>query len=181
MALQATPWRVQVALSDVDRGVYETLDIKTARHPSETIRFLLARVLAYCLFYEEGIAFSRGLSSADEPALSIRSLDGTLRAWIDIGTPSAERMHKAAKHAPRVVVVTQHDPRLLLEEAAKQKIHKVEQIEAFALAPSFLDALAPFVERNAKWELTRSDGVIYIASNGENIEGSLTPMVLAGA
>jgi uncharacterized protein YaeQ len=178
VALQATPVRVQVALSDVDRSVYESLDVKTARHPSETMRSVLARVLAYCLFYEEGIAFGHGLSSADEPAIEIKTLDGQWRTWLDVGTPSAERMHKAAKTAPRVVVVTQHDPRLLLEQARSQKIHKLERIEAFALDRAFLDALEPLTQRNAKWELTRSDGQLYVSSGGQSLETPFAPLLL---
>src|SRR5580692_306737 len=100
MALTATMHHVEVELSDVDRGVYESLDLRIARHPSESGRYLVTRLLAYCLSYEEGIAFSKGgLSSADEPPIAIRDATDTLLAWIDVGSPSAERLHKAAKAA----------------------------------------------------------------------------------
>ena len=70
MALGATIYRFQVTLSDVDNGVYESLDVRLARHPSENVRSMLTRLFAYCLSYEEGIAFSKGgLSSADEAPL----------------------------------------------------------------------------------------------------------------
>src|SRR6476469_2264618 len=97
MALTATMYHLQIGLSDVDRGVYETLDLRVAQHPSETMRYLLTRTLAYCLLYEPGIAFTRGLSTTDEPALWIKDLQGQLRTWIDVGTPSADRLHKARK------------------------------------------------------------------------------------
>ncbi|HLS85346.1 MAG TPA: YaeQ family protein, partial [Burkholderiales bacterium] len=77
MALTATLHQFTVALSDVDRGVYETLAIKAARHPSESAEYLWTRVLAYCLEYADGIAFSRGgLSDPDEPAVLVRDLTG---------------------------------------------------------------------------------------------------------
>jgi hypothetical protein len=38
-----------IILSDVDRGIYETLELKVARHPSEAQDHLVAGVLAYCL------------------------------------------------------------------------------------------------------------------------------------
>src|SRR5262245_43082790 len=98
MALTATIHHFEIALSDVDRGVYETLDLRVARHPSESARYLFTRTLAYCLSYEEGIAFSKGgISSTDEAPITVRDLTGVLRAWIEIGSPSAERLHKAAK------------------------------------------------------------------------------------
>ena len=65
MALTATMHRFELDLSDVDRGVYQQLELRVAQHPSEAVRYMLARVIAYCLSWEEGIAFTRGLAAAD--------------------------------------------------------------------------------------------------------------------
>lgn len=181
MALSSTIYHLQIALSDVDRGVYEALDLRLARHPSESIRYFLTRAIAYCLLFEEGIAFGKGLSEADEPALSIRDLQGNLRAWIDIGTPSADRMHKASKAAPRVVVFTQNDPVLLQREASSRAIHKAQAIEVFALEPAFLDALDKVTDRNSKWELVHTDGQLYVTASGKSISGAVTRHALATA
>jgi uncharacterized protein YaeQ len=175
VALQATVYRLQIELSDVDRGVYEALDLRLARHPSESMPYLLTRALAYALLYEEGIAFSKGgLSSTDEPPLTIRDLQGNLRAWIEIGTPSADRLHKASKASPRVVVFTQHDPRLLIKEAATRPIHKAEQIEVYALDATFLAELEALTDRNAKWTLLRNDGQLYVTVGEKSASAPLT-------
>ena len=89
MALSATVYHLQVELSDVDRGVYESLDLRVARHPSETMRYLLTRVIGYCLCYEPGIAFSKGLSSTDEPAVWARDLQGQSSPVAGGGDPLA--------------------------------------------------------------------------------------------
>lgn len=180
MALQATLYHFQIELSDVDRGVYETLDFRLAQHPSESMAYLLTRAIAYALLQEEGIEFSKGgLSSADEPPLGVRDLQGNRRAWIEIGTPSAERLHKAAKASPRVVVFTQHDPRLLVREAASRPIHKVELIEVYALEPRFLAQLGELTERNARWTLLRSGGVLYVSVGTRTVSGAVTQHALA--
>ena len=70
MALTATIYNIDIDLADGDRQVYETLALRVARHPSESEAYLLTRVLAYALEYREGIAFSRGLSDPDEPAIA---------------------------------------------------------------------------------------------------------------
>ena len=115
----ATIHNVTVALSDADRGVYETLELRIARHPSESMRYMLTRTLAYCLSYEDGIAFSKGgLSSNDEAPITVRDPTGILLAWIDVGSPSAERLHKASKAARRVALFTHSDLGLLRREAA---------------------------------------------------------------
>jgi uncharacterized protein YaeQ len=179
MALQATVYHLQIDLSDVDRNVYAELDLRLARHPSESMPYLLTRVIAYALLYEEGIAFSKGgLSSSDEPPLSIRDAQGNLRAWIEVGTPSADRLHKASKAAPRVVVFTQHDFRLLQKEAASRPIHKVERIEVYALEPAFLDRLAALTDRNTRWTLLRNEGSVYITVGEESLEATVTKHAL---
>ena len=180
MALGATLYHLQIELSDVDRGVYEALDLRLARHPSESMSYLLTRTLAYALLYEEGIAFSKGgLSSTDEAPLSVRDPQGALRSWVEIGTPSAERLHKASKASPRLVVFTQHDPRLLVKEAGTREIHRAEQIEVYALDSRFLEKLGALTDRNARWTLLRNDGVLYVTVGTETLSGEVTKHALA--
>src|ERR1019366_5481520 len=62
MALSATVYVFTVRLADADRGVYETLNLRVAQHPSESPEYLITRVLGFCLEYTEGIAFSKGRS-----------------------------------------------------------------------------------------------------------------------
>src|SRR5687767_15943874 len=104
MALTATIYNFDVELADNDRSVYESLALRVAQHPSESNEYLIARVLAYLLEYQEGIEFSRGVSEPDEPTISVRDLTGRLTTWIEIGTPDSSRLHKASKAAGRVAV-----------------------------------------------------------------------------
>src|SRR5258706_3706827 len=138
MALTATIYNFEIQLSDVDRGVYEALSLKAARHPSETAEHLATRVLAYCLEFAEGISFSRGVADPDEPALSVRDLTGAYRAWIDIGSPDAARLHKAGKAAPRVAVYTHRDPAVLLGRLAGERIHRADSLEIYSIDRALL-------------------------------------------
>ena len=175
MALTATPYHFKIALSDVDRNVYESLDLRPARHPSETLRYLLTRTLAYCLSYEEGIAFSKGgLSSSDEPPLSIRDATGMLLGWIDVGSPSAERLHRAAKAAERVTVFTHVELATLRREAATRTIHRGESIEVVRFEPAFLDALEAKLERNTSFELVHHSEHLYATFASGVIEGEVS-------
>lgn len=183
MALTATVYRLGVTLSDVDRGVYETLDLRVARHPSESARYLWQRVLAYCLSYEEGVQFSKGgLSDADEPPVSIVDPTGVLVAWIDVGAPSAERMHRASKAARRVALFTATERANLEREAASRKIHALEELAVHLLEPRFVDALEPLLEKkHIEVELVRNSGTLYVTlPGGRVIEGSITETRLEG-
>jgi uncharacterized protein YaeQ len=176
LAPSATIYRLNITLSDVDRGVYETLDLRVARHPSESARYFWQRVIAYCLSYEEGIAFSKGgLSDSDEPPVSVVDPTGILLAWIDVGSPSADRLHRASKAARRVALFSATERVLLEREAASRKIHLLEEIAVFLLEPKFLDALEQRLEKHVVLELVRSSGVLYVTlPGGSVVEGSIT-------
>lgn len=170
MALTATLYHFDVALSHVDRGVYEQLAIKAACHPSESQEFLLTRVLAYCLEYEEGIAFSKGgISDAEEPAITLRDLTGAWRSWIEVGAPDAARLHLASKASPRVAVYTHKEPRLLLRAYEGQRIHKADRIALHAFDREFLASLGERLDRRNTWTLSVTDGTIYLDVAGETL------------
>ena len=128
MALQATIYNFDIDLADSDRGVYESLALRVARHPSESEDYLIARLIAYLLEFVDGIAFSRGISDPDEPAIAVRDLTGAIQTWIDVGTPDAARLHKASKTAARVAVYTHKDPRQFLDRLAGEKIHRYNSL-----------------------------------------------------
>jgi uncharacterized protein YaeQ len=176
MALTATVQHLEITLSDVDRGVYESLDLRLARHPSESGRYFWQRTLAYCLSYEDGIAFSKGgLSDSDEPPVSVIDPTGVMLAWIDVGSPSADRLHRAAKHARRVALFTATELEHLQREAASRRIHHLEDIEVSLLEPQFLDALEEEPQKHLKLELVRSGGALYVTlHDGRVLQSSVT-------
>lgn len=173
MALSATIYNFTIGLSDVDRAVYETLSLKVARHPSESAEHLLTRVLAYCLEYAEGIAFSRGISDPDEPALSVRDLTGALRVWIDIGSPDAARLHKAGKSAPRVAVYTHKDPALLLRQLQGEKIHRPEALELYAFDRTLIAEFVRRLERRMQIDLSVTDRHLFLSIGDRTLSGSV--------
>lgn len=128
MAIGATMHTFEVELADVDRGVYETLSLRLAQHPSETGAYMVTRLLAYLLEYQEGIEFSDGVAATDEPAVLIRDLTGRLLAWIEVGAPEPERLHQGSKAADRCVVYTHREPSRLLARYVGKKIHQADAI-----------------------------------------------------
>lgn len=171
MAQTATIYNFDIDLADSDRGVYETLALRVARHPSESEEYLLTRLLAYALEFVEGIEFSKGLSSADEPAISIRDLTGTLRSWIDIGSPDPERLHKASKASPRVAVYTHKDPDQWLARVRSGRIHRAEALEVWAVDRLLIAALAARLERRMAFALSVMDRELSIAFDTESLSG----------
>lgn len=174
MALSSTIVRFTVDISDLDRGIYEKLELRVARHPSESVPFLLTRVIAYCLNVQEGIEFSNGISAPDDAAIYVKDLTGIILFWIDIGNPTARRVHKASKAARAVRIYTYRDPKILLAELKGQEIHRPEALEIFALPPKFLDELGETLERDNAWQLLNDGGELSITVKDKTVHGLFT-------
>jgi uncharacterized protein YaeQ len=179
MALGATVYTLDIDLSDSDRSVYETLSLRVARHPSESDDYLVTRILAYCLEYTEGIAFSKGgLSDADEPPIAIRDLTGGLRAWIDIGSPDAARLHKACKLAPRVAVYIHKDPTQILRNLSGERIHRGDALELYAMDRAFIAAFVARLERRMAFALSINERELYMSIGEATLTGAVRRLAL---
>src|SRR5580704_17459337 len=181
MAQGATIHVFKIDLADSDRGVYQPLELRVARHPSEAEDHLLTRVLAYCLEYTEGISFSNGLFDSDQPTIAVRDLTGALRVWIDVGAPDAARLHRAAKLAPRVAIYTNKDPLQLASRLASERIHRVEAMELYAVDRDWLASLAARLTRRMEFTLTIAERHLYLSLGEETLAGSIERVRIGGS
>ncbi len=173
MAAGATIYTFTVQLADVDRGVYEELPLRVAQHPSETDAYMLTRVLAYCLEYEEGIVFGDGISATDEPAVLVRDLTGRITAWIEVGAPDAARLHHGSKLADRTVVYTHRDPAKLLPQWAGKKIHQADEITLHSFDPGFVDDAVAALDRRNTATLSITERQVYLDLNGAALSSAV--------
>lgn len=174
MAQTATIYNFDVELADADRQCYESLNLRLARHPSESEDYLITRLLAYLLEYVEGIEFSRGVSSPEEPAIAVRDLTGRIVVWVDIGTPDAARLHKAAKSGARVVVYTHKNPDLFVRQLAGEKIHRSEELELYAVDRALVAALAARLERRVAFSVSIAERELFVSIGTETLTGAVT-------
>jgi len=181
MALPATLRRFEIALADADRELYEPLDWRVAQHPSESERYLVARVIARALEHGDGVEFSRGgVSDDDEPAIVQRDLRGDLRAWIEVGSPTPDRLHKATKLAPRVAVYAWKNVEQLAEAIAERGVHRADEIALRALPVELLDGVVATLDRVNRWDLSVTGGVLYLAVGAAQFDGAVRPVAIAG-
>ncbi len=169
MALTSTIYTISLDLSDVDRGVYETLELRVAMHPSESAEYLVTRVLAYGLEYTEGIEFTAGLSNGDEPAIVVRDLTGKVLSWIEVGMPDADRLHRASKLAERVAVYTHRDLRTVLGQLQERKIHRGEEIPIYTFGRGFIGEVAEKLQRRVRMSLSVTERHLYLDLDGQSL------------
>ncbi|MDN7131710.1 YaeQ family protein [Halomonas sp. MC140] len=168
MALSATPYKVDINLTDLDRSVYETLRFTVARHPSETEERMTTRLLAYVLWYSETLAFGRGLSDVDEPALWEKSLDGRLLHWIEVGLPDAERLTWCSRRAERVTLLA-YGRVDLWESKVLPGVSSLKNVHVARLPQEALAVIAKDLPRAINWAIMISEESLFITDeNGQH-------------
>ncbi len=164
MALPSMLYRFQIELSDVDQGVYKSVDLRVAQHPSESHPYLLTRLLAFVLNEREFLEMvAEGLSDPDAPAVRAVTPGGDITLWIEVGNPSARKLHKAAKAARQVLVYTYKDPEPLLKDIRENKVFHAESIGIWSIDQKFLQAVAAKLERKNAWGIMVNDGSLTVS------------------
>jgi uncharacterized protein YaeQ len=173
MALPSTIYRATIQLSDVDRGVYEALQSTVARHPSETEERLIARLLAYVLFFESDLTFTRGISAVDEPDIWVKGPDDRVLLWVEVGLPEAERIVKASRHSERTALVACGKTLHLWEKQHLPKLDGITNLTVISFDQAFINGLTAKLDRSIQWDVTISDGNLYINCGAETFETAL--------
>ncbi|HEY2381666.1 MAG TPA: YaeQ family protein [Terriglobia bacterium] len=166
MAQTATIYNLTVDLADIDRGVYEKLDVCIARQPSETVEYMFMRVIAYCLEYGDGIVLTQGVAAGNDPAVLIRDLTGRVTAWIEVGMPDAERLHRGLKLAGRAAVYTHRDVQKLLAQLSASRIDRLRAVPVYEFARSFVDQIAELMERRSTLSISVTERELYLEIRG---------------
>lgn len=168
-------YRFQIELSDIDRGVYETLDFRVAQHPSETAPYLLSRTLAYVLSFQPNLEFTPGgLSDTEAPALRALGAQGMIDLWIEIGNPSTRKLHKAGKAAREVVVFTYKNADVLIEQIRASNVHRANEIKIYAFAAKFLRELESRLTKNNRWSVLHQQGLLNIDITDHTVSGEIS-------
>lgn len=170
MALPSTVYKAAIQLSDVDRGIYESLQTTVAQHPSETGERLVARLLSYAIFHEPELAFTKGISATDEPDLWVKGADGRVQFWVEVGLPDSDRIIKASRHSERVALLACGKALASWELQHLTKLEKLTNLTLIGIDPAFIARLASQLERSINWSVTITEGTLYLTTGTESME-----------
>jgi uncharacterized protein YaeQ len=174
MALKATIFKAELQISDLVRQYYGTHLLTIALHPSETEERMMIRLLAFALYADEELKFTRGLSSVEEPDLWRQSLSGELLLWIDLGQPEVRRLRQACGRAARVVVVTYGSRAAETWWRKNQsELERLRNLTVLHLAVPEPGALAALVSRNLELQLTIDEGQLWLTAKDRTVEINL--------
>jgi uncharacterized protein YaeQ len=173
MALPSTVYKASIQLSDIDRGIYETLQATIARHPSETEERLVARLLAFAIFHEPELSFTKGICAADEPDLWVKGGDGRVLFWVEVGLPEAERILKASRHAERSALLACGRALSGWDQQQLPRLEKVANLTVLSIDQALICNLASRLERSINWSITITEETFYLTTGEETMEASI--------
>lgn len=163
MAIKPTIYKLRIALSDLERNYYDTLNLTVALHPSETPKRLMARVMAFCLNAQPCLTFTKGLSAIEEPDIWVRSMDEKTELWIDVGEPAFDRLKKATRQAAETRVYSFNTKSDVWWEQNQQKFSQL-RLNVTRFDSAQIDAISKMLERTMDWSVTITGDSAYVAS-----------------
>jgi uncharacterized protein YaeQ len=163
MAQNATIYKAELQISDMDRGYYASHQLTIAQHPSETLQRMMLRILAFALNATPELAFTKGISTDDEPALWQKSLSDEIELWIDLGTPDERRIRKGSNRAKQVIVYS-YGERSAPEwwKTVKAKLSRFNNVTVYYIDDNILEALEQMVRRTMQIQTTMQDGELWL-------------------
>jgi len=170
MAKSATIFKIELQISDLDRAYYQTHDLTVACHPSETAQRMMVRVLAFALYANERLTFTKGLCADDEPELWDKDYSDQIQVWIDLGQPDEKRIKKALGRSKQVVIFTYGGNKSRTWWSQNQAtLEKVKNLEIIHIKADDFDALSGLVARTMNLQCTIQEGEVWLSSPEHNI------------
>ena len=161
MALSATIYKADINVVDMDRHYYEQHSLTLAQHPSETAERLMLRLLVFALHAIETMAFTKGLSTDDEPDLWQKSLSDEIELWVELGLPSEKRLKKACGRSQQVIVYAHGAGSAnLWWEKIQPQLSRFKNLTVKRIDAVFLEQLKVFLKRTIELQVSIQDDEI---------------------
>ncbi len=169
MAQNATIYKVELSVADMDRHYYETHKLTIAKHPSETDERLMVRLVAFALNAHEHLEMTKGLSTDDEPDIWQKSLSGEIELWVALGLPSEKVLRQSCSKADKVIVYP-YGGRVaeIWWDKIKGGACRFDNLEVTSFSAADTRTLAKLASRAMKIQVNIQDGDVMVSFD-ENI------------
>lgn len=169
MAIKATVYKASIQVSDMDRNHYQNYDLTLALHPSETEERMMVRLAAFSLLAddkegEEQLAFTKGLSTEEEPDLWQKNFSDEILMWVELGQPDEKRLRRACGRSHQVIVVNYNDKSDIWWEQNKGKNSRFDNLKVLKFAEAEVSQLTELCTRSMQLNVTVQDGEVWISS-----------------
>ena len=162
MAQNATVYKVELSVSDMDRHYYETHKLTVARHPSETDERLMVRIMAFALNAHEHLEMTKGLSTEDEPDIWQKSLSGELELWVTLGQPSEKVIRQSCSRSKQVAVYSYGRAADLWWDKIKGSTGRFDNLQVVNFREEDTKALTAEANRSMKMQVNIQGGEVMV-------------------
>ncbi|MFV1873405.1 MAG: YaeQ family protein [Oleiphilus sp.] len=170
MALSSTIFKVQLDLSDLNRHIYQSFKLTVARHPSENDQRMMLRLVAFALFADERLSFTKGISTNEEPDLWIKNYSDDVELWLELGQPDEKRIRQACAQSEKVVILSYGDRNLSLWlEQIKKSIERFDKLKIYHIDDDTLKQLPTLVDKNMHLHVSIQDADMFIGNDDINL------------
>jgi len=138
----------------------------------------MVRVLAFCINAQEHLTFTKGLCAVDEPDIWVRTLDGQLALWVDVGEPSVDRIKKATRLSPLVRVYSFNSKSDVWWDQGRAKFNELAA-SVYRLQWESVREMAALVQRTMDLSVTITGDSAYVAAAAGECEVSWVPLQVA--
>lgn len=171
MALSSTIFKVQLDLSDLNRNHYDSYKLTLARHPSENDQRMMLRLVAFALFAEEQLVFTKGISTTEEPDIWIKNYSGEIELWIDLGLPDEKRIRQAHSLSKKVVIFAYGDRSIITwRQQLEASIKRFPSLQIIHISDDDLKQLATLADKNMQLHCSIQDNDIFIGNDTQNLQ-----------
>jgi uncharacterized protein YaeQ len=140
---------------------------------------MMVRLLAFCLFADSALGFTKGLCADDEPDLWKLGLTGEIERWIEVGQPDERRLRKASGRAREVVLVNYGGRAAdVWWQQNGEALGRLRNLRVLDLVSAEVTALASLVERTMDLQCSIDGGQVWIGNGNTTVE--LTPTLRLG-
>lgn len=179
MALNATIFKIDLTVTDMDRTYYASHALVLARHPSETDERMMARLLAFALNASEALSFGKGLSSEDEPDIWEKDLTNAIQLWIEVGLPDEKAVRKACGKATQVRIYAYGRGTERWWQDVHSGLARPDNLTVIELPQAATQAMAALAQRTMQLQCTVQDGTVWLTDGKNTVEA--TPVLLNAA
>lgn len=174
MASNATIYKANLNIANMDTHYYNEHTLTLAQHPSENDLRLMVRLVAFVLNADEELAFTKGIAQDDEPDIWKKKMSGEIALSIILGQPDEKRIKKACANSDEVIIYTYQKG--MAESWLKQNdkiLKRFKNLKVIAL--SFDEDIEEFCMRSMSLQCNISDNELTLINNEKSIIVIETP------
>jgi len=178
----------RLILSAIDRGLDRSCKLVVPRRVDEPMTHVMLRVLAYCLFCQdgpgEGLRLAPGPADRDGPDLWTHDLIGEATEWIICGAPAIEDLRYVMQHQRqakiRILLGSDHERDHFLSSlhSFRRTLPGLTAIDLRQVDTGFLEALGAEVLERQRWLVTVIDHHIYVDLGARALDGEIVSVPL---